>query len=388
MTANDNPQPRALRGYLQVLLVLGVLGAGVIGNGLLKRNDHESPLRATASATPQVAVVWPEVRDLPIRIEEVGTVQARNSIQLSPLVSGRVVAVSPNLAAGGFFAAGEVLFRLDPADYQANVNRALAEQAAARADLSFERAEAEIARNEWSLVYPGESIPDLVARLPQIRRAEAALQSANAALADAEIKLSRVAFSLPFSGRMQSTTIEIGQNLIAGQSYGRAYNGADIEVYVPVTTTVLAQLEPVLDRQATVSARAGDDRAQPQFRAHVVRADAELNTQTRLGGLALRFDTTVPLLPGAFVDVVLYGPIIESAHLVPEDALSAHREVWVVEGDQLARRAPDILHSDEGFVVTAPFDFADGVVLSPLRNPRADDAVRVVSTPESAAGAP
>lgn len=388
MTTKTKVRKSALHGYLQVFLVVGVLIAGVVANGLLKRNDHEAPLRATASAVPQVEVVWPEVRDLPIRIEEVGTVQARNSIQLSPLVSGRVVAVSPNLAAGGFFAAGEVLFRLDPADYQANVNRALAEQAAARADLSFERAEAEIARNEWSLVYPGEPVPDLVARLPQIRRAEAALQSANATLADAEIKLSRVAFSLPFSGRVQSTTIEIGQNLIAGQSYGRAYNGADIEVYVPVTTTVLARLEPVLDRQATVSARAGGGGSQPQFRARVVRADAELNAQTRLGGLALRFDSSVPLLPGAFVDVVLYGPIIESAHLVPEDALSADREVWVVDGDQLARRTPLVLHSDAGFAVTAPFDLADGVVLSPLRNPRVGDAVRVSSTPESAAGAP
>ncbi|MEO0616980.1 MAG: efflux RND transporter periplasmic adaptor subunit [Pseudomonadota bacterium] len=388
MTANDNPNDPKLRGYLQVLLVAGVLAGGVIANGLLKRQDTAPQLRVSTTVTPQVDVAWPEVRDIPIRIEEVGTVQARNSIQLSPLVSGRVVAVSPNLAAGGYFEAGEILFRLDPADYQANVNRALAEQAAARADLSFERAEAEVSRNEWALVYPGEPVPDLVARVPQIRRAEAALQSADAALADAELKLSRVAFSLPFSGRVQATTIEVGQNLLAGQSYGRAYNAADVEAYVPVTTTVLAQLEPVLGREATVSVRVDSGRAQPRFRATVVRADAELNAQTRLGGLALRFDEPVSLLPGAFVDVVLYGPVIESAHLVPEDAVTARRELWVVEGDRLERRDLDILHSDAGFVLTAPFDVADGVVVSPLRDPHAGDVVRVVTAPESAAGAP
>ncbi|MEM7612896.1 MAG: efflux RND transporter periplasmic adaptor subunit, partial [Pseudomonadota bacterium] len=336
-------------------------------------------IRAVSSTQPIVDTVMPDIRDVPLRIRESGTVVARNSLQLSPQVGGRVTRMSPNLASGGYFKANQVLFEVDSADYQAAVNRALAEQSAARADLSVERAEASVAREEWASVHPNEPIPDLVARLPQIARAEAALESAAAAVADAQLDLSRVRFSLPFDGRIFSSTIEVGQNLTPGQSYGRAYNPREIEVTVPVTSTVLSALEPAVGRAATVTVGGNGVLASRQHDAIVIRADAELNAQTRLANLTLAFVNPSELLPGEFVSVEIVGPTIASAHLVPERAFGDQRTVWVVDAGRLEQRQPPVLYIRDGQVVSAPFEAGDGIVVSPLLDPSAGAEVRVRS---------
>ncbi len=376
-------------GLLQVMLVGGVLVAGVVANTVLSLGASEPQRRVSGAAAIVVDVVQPEIRDTTVRIVETGTVQVRGAIELSPQVSGRVVAVSPNLASGGFFEAGEVLFRLDDADYQAALDRARAEVSAAQADLRVEQAEADVARREWAMVYPDEPIPALVAREPQISRAQAAVQSAQAAFADAQLNLSRVAFSLPFDGRILSTTIKVGQNLNAGQSYGRAYERDDIEVSVPANAAVLEGLAPAVGRNAVVrpntSRRPGNLNA---YAAVLTRADAELDPQTRLARLTLAFTEPVPLLPGEFVEVEIEGPLVLGAYQLPERAVSENRSVWVVDQGRLARRQPAIVSALDGRFVTAPFDTADGVVVSTLQNPVEGAAVEIAPRPDRDGSAP
>ncbi len=363
-------------GILQVILVFGVLAAGVIANRVLSNVPTAPQIRAAGTATLVVRVVQPEVRDTELRLRETGTVQVRNSVELSPQVSGRVVQVNPALAPGGTFAAGEVLFRLDDADYRAAIDRARADLAARQADLEVERAEAEIARREWELVNPGEPIPSNVAREPQLARAESAVRSAETALVDAQRDLSRVNFSLPFDGQVQATSVEVGQNLMAGQSYGRAFEQGGIEVSVPINPTALEALAPAEGRQAVVRIRqrpgSQDVLAYP---ARVTRADAELNPQTRLARLTLEFTDAVPLLPGQFVEVEIVGPVVPDAVRFPEGAMQQDFTVWVVEGDRLVSRRVQLVTAMQGQIVTLPFDSADGIVVSPLNDPREGDKV-------------
>jgi RND family efflux transporter MFP subunit len=368
-------------GILQVVLVVGVLIAGLIANVVLSRGASEPQIRVTGTDAVVVDVVQPDIRDTPIRIVETGTLQVRNDINLSPQVSGRVVAVSPNLASGGYFRAGEVLFRLDDADYRSALNRAQAEVSAARADLRVERAEAEVARREWSMVYPGEEVPPLVAREPQISRAEAAVQAAESALADARLGLSRVEFSLPFDGRILATTIKVGQNLAAGQSYGRAYEIDDIEVSVPVHAAALEGLSPAVGHQAVVRPNTRTQLGARSYSAKLMRADAELDPQTRLARLTLAFTEPVPLLPGEFVEVEISGPVVPNAHLIPERSVSENRTVWVVESGRLAAREPRLIYAQDGILVAAPFDTADGIVVSTLMDPVEGALVEIARRP-------
>lgn len=376
VSSDRDVQSGKLNGILQVCLVIGVLAAGLLTNRILSSGSTAPQVRAGSSATPLVDIIKPLVRDVPIQLKETGTVQVRNSIELSPQVNGRVLFVSPTLLPGGQFKKDEVLFRLDDADYQASINRASADLAAAQADLQVEQVEASIARREWEMVNPGQPIPPNVAREPQRAKAEAAVQAAEAALVDARLDLNRVTFSLPFDGRVLSSSIEVGQNLVAGQSYGRAYDPQGIEVSVPINSTALSVLSPAVGRDALVrpqqSQFSQSDRSYP---ARVARANAEVDQQTRLARLTLEFDQSISLLPGEFVDVEISGPVVEGAYVFPESTIQENRTVWVVKDGLLASRRPELVYVEEGQMISLPFDSGDGVVSTLLNSPREGDAV-------------
>lgn len=365
-------------GWLQIILVAGVLIAGLAVNAILSSTDTAPRQTVAGSSTIPVEVIRPRIEDKPFRVSGSGVIQSRNAIDLSPQVSGRVVSVSPNLASGGSFKAGDVLFRLDDASLNAVLEQSQADLSSAEADLRVERAEASVAIEEWKLVYPGEAVPPLVAREPQISQAEAAVQSAKAALEEAQLDLSRVNFSLPFDGRIVSTTIEVGQNLTSGQSYGSAYDGTNLEISVPVSARALSYLQPAEGRQARIIERDGLTQRTQSFSAKVVRVDAELDSETRQATVTLAFTENTTLLPGTFIEVEIDGPVISDAHLVPERAVSQDRVIWVVADNKLAVREPQFLFPEDGIVVTEAFDFADGIVVSPLLEPLAGAAVEVV----------
>ena len=368
-----------IAGWLQIILVIGVLLAGVAANAILSSSSTAPRQRVAGSSTTPVEVIRPRIEDKPFKVTGSGVIQSRNAIDLSPEVSGRVVSVSPDLASGGSFKAGDVLFSLDQASLDAVLEQSQADLSSARADLRVERAEAAVAIEEWELVYADEPVPPLVAREPQISQALAAVQSAQAALEEAQLDLSRVNFSLPFSGRIVSTTIEVGQNLTAGQSYGSAYDGTNLEISVPVSARALGFLQPAEGREAQVYERDGLTQRARSYAATVTRVDAELDSETRQATVTLAFTEDTALLPGTFVEVEIDGPIIKGAHLVPEQAISQDRIIWVVTDNTLAVREPQFLFPEDGYVVTEAFDFADGIVASPLLDPLAGATVTIVT---------
>ena len=109
-----------------------------------------------------------------------------------------------------------------------------------------------------------------------------------------------------------------------------------------------------------------------------MRVDAELDSETRQATVTLAFTENTTLLPGTFIEVEIDGPVISDAHLVPERAVSQDRVIWVVADNKLAVREPQFLFPEDGIVVTEAFDFADGIVVSPLLEPLAGAAVEVV----------
>lgn len=368
-------------GVLQIVLIVFVLVLGIAANFLLTNSGSAPGQSSKGADTLFVEVMTPRVVSTTLRAQETGIVQARNTVSFTPQVSGQVVEISKNLASGGVFDADEVLFRLDAADYSADVDQAKADVASAQAKLQLELAEAEIAKREWNLVYPDEDIPDLVARGPQIAQAEAAVESAKARLQAANLNLKRVAFSLPFPGRIVSTSVEMGQRLSANQSYGQAYALDSLEVSVPIDAGILSAFEPIVGRPATVTI--GTREFTREIAGWVIRSEAELDQVTRLGRVIVGFEKPTNIIPGSFVNVEIQGPETKNALLIPEQAMSEARVAWVVNANRLEKRTLKFLGLNAGgdFIV-APFDFGEGIVTSPLSSPTESMPVEIVATPQ------
>jgi multidrug efflux pump subunit AcrA (membrane-fusion protein) len=74
--------------------------------------------QSIAAARPVVAVVAVAPRPERMRVRTQGTLEPRTELELVAEVGGRLVWASPALEAGSFFTAGEVLARIEPADYE------------------------------------------------------------------------------------------------------------------------------------------------------------------------------------------------------------------------------------------------------------------------------
>ena len=359
-TAEEPSKRRRWIGPIQIVVVLAIIVAAFLYARAPGRDSGTPPAFANMQDDPLpiVNIVRPLASPTTIQVDATGTVNVRNYVALTPQVGGRVVSISPALRAGGTFAADEQLLVIDRRDFELALDQARADIAAAQSTLMLQRAESDAARANYALLHPNEDVPPLVARIPQIAQARAQLSAARARSEIADLNLKRTSFSLPFDGRVTESTAEVGQVLLAGQSFGRAFAFDALEVVVPIAADELERIEPAIGRSATVHADSDS------IEATVERVSAELDERTRFAELYLRFGTeTTPPPPGTFVDVVVNGPAVERTFVLPPAAEQINRSVWVVAQGVLEPVVPRTLgNTAEGWVVGA-FDYKDGVVL-------------------------
>ncbi len=82
-----------------------------------------------------VAVVQAVSQDVPVYIDAVGKISAREVVSIQPQVSGRITQI--HFVDGADVKVGQLLFTVDPRPYQAQLNQAEANLAQAEATLSL-----------------------------------------------------------------------------------------------------------------------------------------------------------------------------------------------------------------------------------------------------------
>jgi len=357
-----------IAGPIQILTVAALIIAAVFFS---RAPSKEDVLGAGGSATlgqpsspPVVRVIRPFVETTTLTVVTTGSVNVRNHVALTPQITGRVARVSPNLRAGGAFVAGEELLVIETSDFELAVEQALADVASAESTLLLQQAEGDAARQNYAILHPGEAVPPLVARVPQIEQAKARLASAKARSKVAALELSRTRFSLPFAGHVTEAAAEVGQLLTRGQTFGRAFALDAVEAEGFVSQDDLRRISPVVGRRATVLA---DGTGLP---ARVERVSAELDQRTRFASLFLSFEETPALPPGTFVDIEIEGPALHNTYKLPEAAEQVGAEVWIVDEGRLEVVNPTVRGRDGAGIVVDAFDYAQGIVIGAVPGAR------------------
>lgn len=323
--------------------------------------------------------------DLNFRVSAQGEVRPQREIVVAPQISGRISFVSPDFIDGGFIRQGQVLVRLEAADYQLAVVRAQSGVASAEQRLAREQAEAEIARQDLINLGITDSSP-LARREPQLAEAEAALESAKAQLADAELALSRTAVTAPFDGRVREENVEVGQFASPGQSLGRVFATDVVEVALPITDDQLGQLGLPLAFAETARQRgpevvftaavAGEIR---QWVGRVTRTSAAVNPQTRLINVIAELndpygagsDEGAPMAPGLFVSADIAGRKIDNLLVAPRSAIRGGDNIFIGEPSEGALRIfqVDLVFASPDGAWFRSADVAPGdlAIISPIR---------------------
>jgi membrane fusion protein, multidrug efflux system len=180
--------------------------------GALGACNELSATPASRALYVRTEVVHPSVRQTSVTLT--GEVRARLSADLSFRVSGRVFARYVDI--GAHVTAGDVLARLDSAEQQAELNAALAAEAAAESELRVARATFERQRILIAQGFTTRSVFDQAQE--GLRSAEAALDAAKAQLGRAKDALSYTELKAGAAGVITARNLELGQVVQAGQA--------------------------------------------------------------------------------------------------------------------------------------------------------------------------
>jgi membrane fusion protein, multidrug efflux system len=133
---------RGWRRFLSILFV-GVLAGGAVW-AIIGKSAPPQPrpgAQIDSDAPVPVLAVEAKVADVPIYLDGVGTVRALNMVTVHTLVDGTLTAV--NFREGQDVKAGEILARIDPRTYQAQLDQAIAKKALDEAQLANARLDLE-----------------------------------------------------------------------------------------------------------------------------------------------------------------------------------------------------------------------------------------------------
>jgi len=369
---NINEQLAATRtkpgGWVQVIAAIVVVVLGMAGAYFLMKLRKPPEREAPETLAPLVEVEQLHVQDLPMIVRGYGTVSPRVEVEIVPEVPGKVVHVHSRLKAGGLIRAAEQIIQIDPRDYELAVQQADAVVAEAQVRLDTEKAEAGVARAEWEQLHPNsEPSSPLVLREPQIRRAQAGLESAKAQLSIAELRLERTSLSLPFDVLVINERVDLGQYVVVGQSLGAAYGIKSVEIEVPLEDDDLAWFDifdnPVgfngkklATKHTIAQVKADFGGAEHIWKGRVVRTTGQVDRISRMVSVVVEvtdpFDRSgakPPLLPGVFVEVVIEGRVLKDVIAVPRDAMRQGNKVWVVQEGRLKIRTLEIARADKDF---------------------------------------
>jgi RND family efflux transporter MFP subunit len=314
--------------------------------------------QAVAAPRPVVAVVSAQPRAERMRVRAQGTLEPRTENELVAEVGGRLVWVSPSLEAGGFFAAGEPLARIEAADYEIALERARAALERAKS----QRRLAETALGRSRALFEAGAVSPAAREKAEVEAmiAAAGEREAAAALRQAELELARTELRAPFAGRVREKTADAGQLLARGAKLASVFAVDFAELRLPIPSEELAFLDlpqappadpAALPRVALHGAFAGRTHT---WEARLVRAEGALDPRTRLVHVVARVEDPYglasgapPLAVGMFVEAEIEGRELPGVVALPRGALRGRDEVVVVDAqERLASRRVALLRID------------------------------------------
>jgi len=359
---------------ISVTLIVSILLVGAGGLGLLIKFERQ-PLMSTPDRPALLVQAVRLAAETTIEpILGYGSAKADRYTNVSSEVAGRIIDLAAKLRVGEHVEVGEVLVRIDEREYASRRERAQGLLSAVDAGLA--RLDIE-ERNLDKLIAIAESELDIAARehqrvldlfehdqgnrreldvaksayeaarrrlrtlendkdlIPQRRAIEAANRAQRAAdLALAELDLERCRVLAPFSGRLESVDVDLGEHVSVGSVLVSVIDPDRIEVAIelPISLRTRVRVGSPCTLQLESDTTSG-------WSARVSRIAPSADEQTRTFALFIDVDNTTqkqPIVPGAFVRARIDGPRFEDVIVVPRGIVQ--RGHVYVYNDGVAKR--------------------------------------------------
>jgi len=394
---HKNPRKRLWiwRAFIFVLPVIVIAGAigGTIAMSAFKPKPEEKE-----DVVKAIPVLTAEAMQdsVTLKVNVQGEVQPRTEINITPQVGGKITYMSPKFIEGGKFNKGDLLVRIEPAEYELRVVRARAAVAQAETAVTREKSEAAIALRDWEEIGSGQQATPLTLRQPQMAEAAAQLEASRAQLGEAELNLSRTSIHAPFTGRVTIRHIDQGEFVTAGTRLGEIYATNIMDVRLPMTNEELRRAGLGLGFESSknnpgipVTLSADVAGIYSEWQGRIVRTDSRFDSTTRVlfayaevrDPFGAGASNGTPLAPGIFVNAAVEGQALDNIIVIPRAALRGDNKVYVAQDDTLSIKTVSVMSSDrDQAILESGINIGDTVITSPIRGVADGMRVAVVSS--------
>ena len=348
---------------------------------------------AAAPPAAEVGVVTLKTEPLALMTELAGRTSPYLVADVRPQVGG--IIQKRHFTEGGMVKAGEPLYQIDPATYEAAVARAQAALAKAEANLTTARTKAE--RYGELVSIQAVSQQDNDDAQAAFHAAKAEVLAARAELKTAEIDLYYTRVASPIAGRIGKSSVTPGALVTSNQNTALATVQQLDPIYVDVTqsSAELLRLKRELANgtlaqdekgRARVSLKLEDGSDYPQ-EGRLEFADVTVDTNT--GTVTLRAVFPNPdatLLPGMYVRAQVQEGINPQALLVPQQGVTRNTKgeptaLVVGKDGKVAQRVLQTQRAiGDKWLVSAGLQAGDKVIVQGLQKVRPGMPVKPVET--------
>ena len=306
----------------RLMVAASILAVGLILVGCGQQAGGPPPM-------PEVAVVTVQTKRLVITTELVGRTSANQIAEVRPQVGG--IIQKRLFTEGSNVEAGQVLFQIDPALYQAAMDNAKAGLSRSEANLSSIRLKANRLRELLvDKAVSQQECDDAAAALKQI---QADIQYWQAVVETARINLKYTTITAPISGRIGRSSVTEGALVTAQQPTALA----TIQLLNPIYADVPQSTTEVLKLRRGIKEGGLDQNGANQKKVQLILEDGtvyplkgtlqfrDITVDPTTGSVILRVVFPNPkgiLLPGMFVRTVIQEGIQKKAILIPQQAVS------------------------------------------------------------------
>ena len=312
-----------------------------------------------------------------------GRLEAVDRVQIRPRVGGAVQQV--HFREGSLVKAGDLLFTIDPAPYEAAVAQAEGQVASAQAKLDLAKTEFNRGQRLWNSKAISQS--DYDSRLSSVSEAEASLRSAQAQFKSAHLELDYTQVHAPVSGRVGKIDVTVGNLVAAGTASPALTTLVSVDpIYatfkasedlvskalsrLPQTDGAIQAIEDIPVEVGTLS-----DEGTP-IRGKLQLVDNQVDAASGTIGVRAVFDNPGGhLIPGQFVRIRMGQPNAENRLLVSERAIGTDQSkkfVLVVDDENKVNYREVVLGdlADGMRVVDSGLADGDKVIVNGLQRVR------------------
>lgn len=335
-----------------IATLAGALFATAMGFALITQLNATADA-ATAATTPApqaVTVATPSVRSIVDWDEYSGRFAAIDDVEIRARVSGYLTEVA--FTDGEIVEAGDLLFRIDPRPFAAEL--AAAEATLASADAAYRYAKAESERGQQLVNQHALSDEEGERRLREVQQAQADRAAAQARVEQAQLNLEFTEVRAPISGRVSDNFVSVG-NLIVGGAAGGTLLTTVVSldpIYFEFTASEADYLKYRRLEQLGTRESGRDTRHPVRVKlmdedtfahtGYLSFVDNRIDHATgTMRGRATLANPDGLFAPGIFGRLQLLGSGEYEAVLIPDTAVQtdqAQKFVWVATADNRAKR--------------------------------------------------